>query len=103
MFPFLSPELPKDEAGWFHTADRVARLDERRFRLIGRAELMVKVTGKRVDLDAVRSTLAALLGVAEALMVALPRRIRVVERIPVRENRKYGRRWCRCCGSDAGT
>ena len=129
--PFLSPELPRDEAGWFHTADRVARLDERRFRLIGRADLVVKVAGQRVDLDEVRRALAALPGVAEALVLALPdggsrdnliaavvsgeagsppdaaalrralserlepyalpRRIRVLERIPVRENGKYDR------------
>lgn len=70
--PFLSPELPLDAAGYFHTADRVAALDDARFSLLGRADLVVKVAGKRVDLEMVKRLLQAQPGVREVVVLALP-------------------------------
>ena len=70
--PFLSPELPLDAAGYFHTADRVAAQDDARFFLLGRADLVVKVAGKRVDMEAIRLLIQEQPGVREALVLALP-------------------------------
>ena len=70
--PFLSPELPLDTAGFFHTADRIAPLGPNSFSLLGRADLVVKVGGKRVDLDALRKLLQEQPGVQEAMVLALP-------------------------------
>ena len=70
--PFLSPELPLDANGYFHTADRVAALDGARFSLLGRADLVVKVAGKRVDLEMIRRLLQEQAGVREVVVLALP-------------------------------
>ncbi len=129
--PFLSPELALDQEGFFHAADRIAPKSGNRFSLLGRADLVVKVGGKRVDLETVRLLLHNQPGVREALVLALPtddgrenriaavltpmpgqrldtealrhalarhlepyalpRILKVVERIPVRANGKYDR------------
>ena len=129
--PFLSPELPLDQEGFFHATDRIAPKSGNSFSLLGRADLVVKVGGKRVDLETVRLLLHNQPGVREALVLALPtgdgrenriaavvtpmpgqrpdtealrhalaqhlepyalpRILRVVERIPVRANGKYDR------------
>lgn len=70
--PFLSPELALDEEGFFHTADRIMPRDGKRFALLGRADLVVKVGGKRVDLEAVRILIQSRPGVREALVLAIP-------------------------------
>ena len=48
--PFLSPELKRDKNGYFKTADRVDYQDKK-FTLLGRMDNIIKVGGKRVDLD----------------------------------------------------
>lgn len=70
--PFLSPELALDKEGFFHTADRIMPRDDKRFALLGRADLVVKVGGKRVDLEAIRVLIQSRPGVREALVLALP-------------------------------
>ncbi len=129
--PFLSPELALDQEGFFHAADRIAPKSGNSFSLLGRADLVVKVGGTRVDLETVRLLLHNQPGVREALVLALPtdngrenriaavvtpisgqrldtealrhalarhlepyalpRILKVVERIPVRANGKYDR------------
>ena len=69
---FLSPELPRDEAGWFHTADRIQPTSGPQFRMLGRADMVVKVGGQRVDMDAVKRLLLAQAGVQDAFVAALP-------------------------------
>ncbi|MGJ8667946.1 MAG: AMP-binding protein [Oceanococcus sp.] len=56
--------------------DDIDRLDERRFRLRGRPQNMLKVAGKRYSLDALNHQLLALPGVDDAFALLLPERDR---------------------------
>jgi acyl-coenzyme A synthetase/AMP-(fatty) acid ligase len=69
---FLSPDLPCDSDGFFMTADRVAEDGATRFKILGRADQIVKVAGKRVDLEEVREKIRRLHGVSDAYVVAVP-------------------------------
>ena len=60
---FVSPDLPRDAEGFFMTADRVAKAGENRFTLRGRADHVVKVAGKRVDLEEIREKIRRIPGV----------------------------------------
>ncbi len=124
---FLSSELRRDEEGYFQTADRVEVNQNQEFKLLGRADGIIKVAGKRVDLTAVAQTLKQLPGVQDAYVFsrpvekgreneilaliegdvpidklheqlksrlepyALPRKIRVVGKIPISKVGKYDR------------
>lgn len=71
--PYLSAELPRDEAGFFRTGDRaVAAGGGEGFQLLGRADGIVKVGGKRVDLGEIEEKLNALPGVQDGYALALP-------------------------------
>lgn len=67
--PYLSPDLPRGVARWFRTADRAQRAPGG-FELLGRADGVVKVGGRRVDVGEVEACLRALPGVREALVWA---------------------------------
>lgn len=69
---FVSPDLPCDAEGFFLTADRVAEAGENRFKFLGRADHIVKVAGKRVDLDEVREKIRRIPGVRDAYVTAVP-------------------------------
>jgi acyl-coenzyme A synthetase/AMP-(fatty) acid ligase len=71
--PFLSPDLPFDNAGFFVTGDRIAAAGAG-FTLIGRADGVVKVGGKRVDLHDVRDKIKLIPGVRNAHVFSLPGR-----------------------------
>lgn len=124
---FLSPELPKNENGFFRTPDRAAPEGSEGFHLLGRADGIVKVGGKRVDLLQIRERLKGEPGVRDAYVFSLPedsgreneilalvegeleeeglrasalkgieahaqpRRIRIVEKMPVSPSGKYDR------------
>ena len=64
-----SPHLPPG-AGWWRTPDRV-QADNEGFRLLGRADRIVKIEERRVSLDALESALAAHPFVREARVLAL--------------------------------
>jgi non-ribosomal peptide synthetase component E (peptide arylation enzyme)/3-hydroxymyristoyl/3-hydroxydecanoyl-(acyl carrier protein) dehydratase len=70
--PFVSPDAAKDEDGFFSTADRARERPDGRFELLGRADGVVKVGGKRVDLPDIEKILAALDRVQDAVVMALP-------------------------------
>jgi len=70
--PFLSGDLPRDEAGFFVTGDRAVTLGPESFKLMGRADEVVKVAGKRVDLAEIREKLKQFEEVEDALVLALP-------------------------------
>lgn len=125
---YLSPELALDEEGYFAVGDRVKATVDNRFELLGRADGIVKVGGRRVDLEAVRQHLKRQPAIADALAISLPvgggrenlivavveahpgtvdltslrlddldacarpRRIKVVEKIPVTTAGKYDRK-----------
>ncbi len=126
--PFISPDIAVDSEGFFQTGDRVIKRDEKHFSLLGRADGIVKVGGKRVDLEDVRSKIVQIPGVADAVVFAIPDRngressicamvqgkidkdkltgaisqqveqyamprdIRIVEKIPVSSSGKYDRK-----------
>ncbi|WP_373499583.1 class I adenylate-forming enzyme family protein [Desulfococcus sp.] len=123
--PFISPEIETAPDGFFTTGDRAAAAGPDRFMLLGRADGVVKVGGNRVDLEVVRDALKGIIGVEEAVVLAvagesgrenelyaviqgeidpeglrraaleriephaLPRRMRIVDRIPVSSSGKY--------------
>jgi acyl-coenzyme A synthetase/AMP-(fatty) acid ligase len=70
--PFLSPNLKTDAKGFFLTGDRVGEDAKGGFVLKGRADGIVKVGGKRVDLEGVQACLQELPGIADALVLSLP-------------------------------
>jgi acyl-coenzyme A synthetase/AMP-(fatty) acid ligase len=69
---FISPTLPRNTDGFFATADRADYESDERFILRGRADNIVKIGGKRVDLSAVQAKLKQIPGVRDALVVAIP-------------------------------
>jgi len=69
--PFLSPGLARDRDGFFVTGDRARREPGGRFDLLGRADGVVKVGGKRVDLEAVEARVKSLPFVRDAYVLAL--------------------------------
>lgn len=68
---FISPELPVDPEGYFVTSDRVKPAGPDAFELGGRADRIIKVGGKRVDLDEVCSAITGIPGVKDAAIVAV--------------------------------
>jgi acyl-coenzyme A synthetase/AMP-(fatty) acid ligase len=72
--PFISPGLATDARGFFRTGDRAAAHAGNGFVLQGRADGIVKVGGKRVDLDAVAEALKRLDGVGDAVVIPRPGR-----------------------------
>ena len=69
---YLSPELPLDEEGYFVVGDLARATIGNRFELLGRVDGIVKVGGRRVDLEAVRESLKRQPGVIDALAISLP-------------------------------
>jgi acyl-coenzyme A synthetase/AMP-(fatty) acid ligase len=69
---FLSPELPRDRDGFFATADRAEPCGAGSFTLHGRADDIVKVGGKRVDLAEVCAKIRQIDGVEDAVVFAMP-------------------------------
>jgi acyl-coenzyme A synthetase/AMP-(fatty) acid ligase len=123
----ISPDLPADDEGFFMTGDRVEFLDAKSFKLLGRADGVVKVGGKRIDLMAIQDALKQIPEIRDALVVsvdgrkgrgaeiaaavetalsenelrsilldrfeplAVPRRFRIVDKIPATSTGKYDR------------
>jgi len=69
--PFLSPGLRLDDHGFFTTGDRVEAAGDRAFSLLGRADGIVKVAGRRVDLAGVENRLKQLPEVDDAYVFVL--------------------------------
>jgi len=125
--PFISPDIPVDEHGFFMTGDRAALVADGRFVILGRADGVLKVGGKRVDLNDVQDKIKKIPKIRDAFLFsikgrkgrgtdiaavvetemdeeelrkvlsntlehyALPRRIRIVDRIPSTSTGKYDR------------
>jgi len=70
--PFVSPDAGKDRDGFFRSADRAHERSDGRFDLLGRADGVVKVGGKRVALPDIERIIAALDRVQDAVVMALP-------------------------------
>jgi len=69
---FLTPTLPRDGDGFFVTADCADPDGDGRFILRGRADDIVKIGGKRVDVAAIQAKLKQIPGVHDAVVIALP-------------------------------
>jgi acyl-coenzyme A synthetase/AMP-(fatty) acid ligase len=69
---YLSPGLIEASDGYFQLSDRAVATAQNRFMLLGRADGVVKVGGKRVDMEAVRQTLRQDPRIEEAVVIALP-------------------------------
>jgi len=69
---FASPEMERDTAGYCLTGDEVREDKDNRFVLLGRADGIVKVAGKRVDLLDVQNKIRTLPTVRDAIVVSLP-------------------------------
>jgi acyl-coenzyme A synthetase/AMP-(fatty) acid ligase len=125
---FVSPEIDRDDDGFIDTGDQARFADNGSFTLMGRADRIVKVAGKRVDLEEVKNKIILLENVADAVVIsidsrggreneiwalvsgnvepqelrrqiiavlepwAVPRRIRVVDHIPVSPTGKYDKK-----------
>ncbi|MDX2019516.1 MAG: AMP-binding protein [Deltaproteobacteria bacterium] len=66
-----SPHACGAEEGWFITQDMIALADDGSFVHLGRSDSVVKVGGRRVDLEALRQALLRVPGVADAAVVGL--------------------------------
>ena len=69
---FVTPDLPCDEQGFFMTADRVAKAGVKRFKFLGRADYIIKIAGKRVDLEEIREKIRRIDGVNDAYVTVAP-------------------------------
>lgn len=69
---YLSAELALGNDGYYGMGDRVQATANGRFALLGRADGIVKVGGRRVDLESVRQTLKRQPGVRDAVAISLP-------------------------------
>ncbi|MFO8031426.1 MAG: AMP-binding protein [Desulfohalobiaceae bacterium] len=69
---FISPELPVDSEGYFTTQDQIKAIGQNEFELQGRADRIVKIGGKRVDLDQIRSVLSSMPDVQDAAVLCTP-------------------------------
>ncbi len=69
---FVSPEIERAPDGFVATFDRARRHDDNSFLLLGRSDTVIKVGGKRVDLEEVRSKLNELPGVRDCVVISLP-------------------------------
>jgi acyl-coenzyme A synthetase/AMP-(fatty) acid ligase len=69
---FTSPEMERDKEGFCLTGDEVRKEKGNRFILLGRADGVVKVAGKRVDLLDVQNRIKRLPTVSDAFVLALP-------------------------------
>ncbi|MGV8056906.1 MAG: AMP-binding protein [Smithellaceae bacterium] len=67
-----SPEMERDDEGYCLTGDEARQDKDNRFVLLGRADGIVKVAGKRVDLLDVQNKIRTLPTVRDAIVVSLP-------------------------------
>lgn len=70
--PFLSPSLSTDRKGYYTTGDRAADAGDGTFVLYGRADGIVKIAGKRVDLAAIEQRIKSLPSIRDAWVLSLP-------------------------------
>lgn len=70
--PFTSSEMAKDDDGFCMTGDDAHEESDNRFILLGRADGIVKVAGKRVDLLDVQNKIKTLPTVSDVVVLAIP-------------------------------
>jgi acyl-coenzyme A synthetase/AMP-(fatty) acid ligase len=70
---FLSPSLTKNEDGFFITADRAGQDEQGRLILRGRVDNVVKIGGKRVDLQEIQEKIKKMDGVRDVAVILTTR------------------------------
>jgi len=69
---FMSPEPDRHADGFVKIGDRARRTGDGGFLLLGRSDGIVKVAGKRVDLENIREKIMVIDGVRDVVVQALP-------------------------------
>ncbi|MBN1665090.1 MAG: long-chain fatty acid--CoA ligase [Deltaproteobacteria bacterium] len=69
---FISPEIEREQDGFFKTGDRVQSDGHTGFMLLGRTDDIIKVGGKRVNLEEIRNKLNTIPGVRDSFVISLP-------------------------------
>jgi len=69
---FISPEIIRQADGFFMTSDRAMPDGDNGFVILGRSDAVIKVAGKRVDLEEIRDKLKKVPGVNDSVVIALP-------------------------------
>ncbi len=67
---FISPEIVRDDLGFYLVPDRVKQCAGNCFAILGRSDAVVKIAGLRVDLDQVGAVLKTMDSVRDALVLA---------------------------------
>jgi len=67
-----SPFIHPDEGELFQTGDRITTADRQGFNLLGRADSIIKIAGKRVSLSAIEAAIKACDGITDAAAIAVP-------------------------------
>ena len=67
---FVSPEIFRTDDGFIDTGDQAEPVGKDRFKLIGRADRIVKVAGKRVDIEEVKNKINQLANVTDAIVIS---------------------------------
>ena len=69
---YISPNLTRDEDGFYQTGDRGGKFDSDRFILYGRSDGIVKIGGKRVDLEEIREKILSIPDITDAMILSNP-------------------------------
>ncbi|MBW1899242.1 MAG: long-chain fatty acid--CoA ligase, partial [Deltaproteobacteria bacterium] len=69
---YISPKVSRDKDGYFQTGDSGNDLDSNRFELSGRSDGIIKIGGKRVDLQEIREKIIKIQGVKDAVILSSP-------------------------------
>ncbi len=69
---YISPKVSRDKDGYFQTGDAGNDLGSNRFELLGRSDGIVKIGGKRVDLQEIREKIIKIQGVKDAVILSHP-------------------------------
>jgi acyl-coenzyme A synthetase/AMP-(fatty) acid ligase len=67
---FISPEIDRDAAGFIDMGDHARPEGKDGFHLTGRADRIVKVAGKRVDMDEIKNKIIQLADVTDAIVIS---------------------------------
>ncbi|HOO71040.1 MAG TPA: fatty acid--CoA ligase family protein [Spirochaetota bacterium] len=71
---FISPTLTFDREGFFVTGDRAEKDGEGSFRLMGRADGVVKVAGKRIDIEEMQEKIRGIPHITDCIIVPIESR-----------------------------
>jgi len=68
----ISSGVDKNQEGFFHLGDRVFQINDNSFELLGRSDGVVKVGGRRVELNMICEKMKSLPDVTDVVVISLP-------------------------------